>query len=158
MNNVPGLDISTFDNNIDLTELFTWACELGQIKVIHNILKNSFLGFNNKDEKFGATGLHYACANGYLDVVKLLISYLYCDHPYMIREKEQIDINATTETGATPLHYACKYGHTDIVKYLVSSCPDLDINAQTNKGRVAIQIAEKFGRLEIVEYLRSIQN
>ena len=54
------------------------------------------------------TPLHYASANGHLDIVKYIMEEEHCD-PYTVDEKF-----------STALSLASKKGHFDIVKYLIS--------------------------------------
>jgi ankyrin repeat protein len=54
----------------------------------------------------GRTPLHFACKEGYLEVVKLLIEL-------------GADKEAKDKWNETPLHLACIEGHLDVVKLLI---------------------------------------
>ena len=60
------------------------------------------------DRSNGASLLHFACWNGWLDVVKRLCDEHHFD-PNTVRDFNQL----------TPLHYACRNNSLGIVDYLV---------------------------------------
>ena len=62
-----------------------------------------------KDDKYGATLLHWAATRGWLNIVKLLLDK-YEFHP-MCKDNN----------GSTPLHSACRNSHLPIIEYLLSS-------------------------------------
>ena len=83
-----------------------------------------------------------SCENGYLEVVKYLLT-----SPDL---KEHADIHANNDYG---FRLACQNGHLEIVKYLLTSA-DLkehaDIHAQDDNG---FRWACEKGHLEIVKFL-----
>ena len=69
---------------------------------------------NTKDEK-GYTPLHYACRDGHLDLVRLLL-------------EARADVEARNKDNETPLHQACLHGHPATARLLLL---DHGANVQT---------------------------
>ena len=61
------------------------------------------------EDNVGNTPLHYACANGHLNIAQ-----------YLIRE-EHCNPSCETNGGRTPLHFACILNRAHIVQYLLST-------------------------------------
>ncbi|XP_052096630.1 ankyrin-2-like [Mytilus californianus] len=84
------------------------------------------------------TPLLFAVQNGYLDIVKYLIS-VGCD-----REAEQ-------KTGLTPLSVAAFNGHLDIVQYLFTvGCVR---ETKSKDGRTALHVASQYGHFHVTKWL-----
>ena len=73
--------------------------------VCQYLIQHCNLPVNEKDI-FGQTPIYYACREGRLDVVKLLID-------------SGSNINLDDNYGQTCLFYAVKHNHFDVVQYLV---------------------------------------
>ncbi len=86
--------------------------------------------------------LRCACENGYVQMVKLLLTDSRVDP---MQETENIDDN---EDVINPLILACQYGHKEIVKLLIA-----DPRVNPDEYRRAIQNAIISGFAEIVELL-----
>eukprot|EP00758_Cryptobia_borreli_P006834 Tbor_TRINITY_DN5210_c0_g2::TRINITY_DN5210_c0_g2_i1::g.16210::m.16210 len=67
---------------------------------------------DSRDERW-ATMLHWACYNGSLDIVKILISF-------------GANPNQTEIDGKTPLHWAAFEGYYEICKYLLNKAPNIN--------------------------------
>eukprot|EP01006_Ploeotia_vitrea_P057465 TRINITY_DN68179_c1_g1_i1.p1 TRINITY_DN68179_c1_g1~~TRINITY_DN68179_c1_g1_i1.p1 ORF type:complete len:160 (+),score=12.97 TRINITY_DN68179_c1_g1_i1:22-480(+) len=78
----------------------------------------------------GCTPLHYACSNGRLEVVKVLM------------QQKEINVNVQDYYGHTPLHWACMGGHAEVVQHLLTD-RNLDISLQTNLGKTALDLAKQ---------------
>ncbi len=86
------------------------------------------------------TLMHDACANGHIDIVRLLL-------------EKGANVNLQNTSGATPLHMACFNGHPDIVRLLLDAGADMyieDLNEITpfddiykSKGGVLTAVQEK---------------
>jgi ankyrin repeat protein len=63
----------------------------------------------------GQTPLHFACIDGNIDIVKVLL-------------ENGVDVNLTNASGQTPLHVACSKGHTDVVQLLIDSGVRVDVD------------------------------
>ena len=90
--------------------------------------------------------LHWACADGHLSVVSLLI---------------EIDPHTMTMTGKhdlTPFHLACARGHLYIVSLLLEKCPDpgLLMSARDIDGKTPLQHASHFGKIKFARLLLSM--
>ncbi|KAL9587201.1 MAG: hypothetical protein Q9203_003588 [Teloschistes exilis] len=113
-----------------------------------------------KDPDSGNTLLHYASANGGIDVLRYLL------HPLAPAATTEPNVHtgsaATTssmglrldlqnEAGNTPLHWAAMNGHLEVVKLLVESGADLRV--QNQAGHDATFEAERGGKEEVVAWL-----
>jgi len=78
-------------------DTFLYFSRIGDLSYI----KSSPVDINYTDHR-GNTALHYACANGHLDIVQYLQSQS-CD-------------TIQNESGNTAIHWACLNGHLEIVK------------------------------------------
>ncbi|KAF2023347.1 ankyrin [Setomelanomma holmii] len=88
--------------------------------------------------------LHYAAANGHLDVIKLLFS--------TVAEKPAPElINAVNEAGNTPLHWAALNGHLECVKLLIETGADVMIINRA--GHDAVFEAEINDKKDVVDWL-----
>lgn len=79
----------------------------------------------NECDQYGYSPLHYACRNGNLEMVELML-------------KHGAEVNKLTKsTRATPLHRACYAGQNQIVRLLLSthSC---DVSLQDVDGETAL--------------------
>ncbi|KAJ4293653.1 ankyrin repeat-containing protein [Kalmusia sp. IMI 367209] len=93
------------------------------------------------------TALHYAAANGHVDIMRLLFS-LETD---MASASASGLINALNDAGNTALHWAALNGHLECVKVLVKSGADVTI---INKaGHDAVFEAEINDKGDVVEWL-----
>ena len=93
-----------------------------------------------KDDKYGATLLHWAATRGWLNIVQQLLDK-YDFHPMCKRND-----------GATPLPCACERGHLDVVQYLITECKS-DPMCKTNDGATPVHAACYNGHLNVVQYL-----
>ena len=100
-----------------------WSAGSNQISILTFILSNNI--FQNADIEVesklakGRTALHYACRNGHLDIVKILIE-TYNANPH-----------AKAKQGVTPFQLAVWQNRLDVCQYLVKECgviPNEDVN------------------------------
>ncbi|KAG2180715.1 hypothetical protein INT44_003722 [Umbelopsis vinacea] len=103
--------------------------------------------FTAADET-GNTGLHMACANGHLDIVK-----------YVVEKLASLDnvtqyINSQNEQGNTPLHWAALNGHLEIVQLLVGSF-GADMKIKNKAGRSPIYEAQAYNHEKVAEFFLS---
>ncbi|XP_006823835.1 uncharacterized protein LOC102808119 [Saccoglossus kowalevskii] len=112
----------------------------GNIEGVESILKHSdncsIVNFQDTDRR--ETALFTACAQGFLAIVQLLISF-------------GANLGLYTVWGATPLHAAAENGHEQIVRFLVPM--GASINAQTHYGDSPLHLAAFRGHLGVVRYL-----
>lgn len=88
------------------------------------------------------SALHYACINGPMESVELLIT------------KE--NVNAQTDLGFTPLLIACTFGKTEIAKLLIGKGAKTDISDHSKS--IALHVACMFGNKELVALLITEEN
>ncbi|KAF3054088.1 hypothetical protein E8E11_011466 [Didymella keratinophila] len=91
------------------------------------------------------TGLHYAAANGHIDIVKLLLS--------TSSSKPAPFLNLTNASGNTPLHWASLNGHLEAVKLLIEAGGDITIFNKA--GHDAVFEAEVNDKKDVVDWLLS---
>lgn len=82
--------------------------------------------------------LHFAAANGHIEVVKLLL-----DHG--------AHVSTTNEGGETPLHYATKGGHTEVMTILLDH--GADVSAKGTSCGTPLQWAARNGQTKAAELL-----
>jgi ankyrin repeat protein len=92
----------------------------------------------NHFDKEGKTLLHYACADGNIDLVKFLIEI-------------EAKVNQATNDGRTPIYIASENGKSAIVKELILKGADPSL--PKNDGMNPIIIASKNGHHDVVEEL-----
>ena len=100
--------------------------------------ETKFFGFRISSKQTGIkrqTPFFHACANGLLDVIKLLMNGM-------------TTVNAKcSESGRTALHFACLNGDVKLFEWLLSH-PDIDVNAIDNDGKTALHILCKNDQVE----------
>lgn len=99
-----------------------------------------------KDEYSLSTALHYASANGHLEVVEYIIGL--CDQRSDILKEL---VTAKNESGNTALHWAALNGHLEVIKPLCDGGADPFV--QNEAGHDAIYEAQAFEREDVVDYL-----
>ncbi len=103
------------------------------------ILADSRVNPNQSHEGIGNTMLHFACDNGWMAGVELLLK-----HP-------KIDQNVLDLQGCTPLMLACDFGQLDVVARLLED-PKVDTNAVDHEGISALMYACMKNHSSIIEY------
>lgn len=99
-----------------------------------------------KDQYTESTPLHYAAANGHIEVVKYLLGLVGED-----AEAQKTLLAAQNDSGNTALHWAALNGNLDIVKLLCEAKADPFIKNQT--GQDVLFAAENFDKEEVIDYL-----
>lgn len=119
------------------------AAQKGNISKLRRLLQNNPSSATQTDGLSGGyTPLHYACREGHIDTVKLLLQY-------------GADPNATTSAGrATPLMRAAYMGHLEVCRLLIGNRPvAADVQMRDADGESAIDKARKQGHDNVVELL-----
>ncbi|KAL8664551.1 MAG: hypothetical protein Q9202_002960 [Teloschistes flavicans] len=110
-----------------------------------------------KDPDSGNTLLHYASANGAMDVLKYLLlppapaTTGSNVHNATATSPMGLNLDLQNEAGNTPLHWAAMNGHLEVVKLLVKSGADLKV--QNQAGHDATFEAERGGKEDVVAWL-----
>lgn len=93
----------------------------------------------DKKDKEGATLLHLAAANGYIDLARYLLS-------------EAVSVNVQDNDGWTPLHAAACWMQPDVVE-LLSRIPDIDPFLKTRLDERPLDLAEDIDCKMLLEKL-----
>lgn len=94
--------------------------------------------FLNKPEQLGWTALHCVCAQGDLEIVKMLIA-------------AGADTNIPTNWQKTVLHIACENNHEDIAKYLPTVSPAL-VHARDNRHWSVMHYVCRAANFELIKF------
>ena len=155
-----------------MEKLLLKACQNGQKGVVIAFLKKEGINVDAVNED-GFAPLHFACAKGYKDIVKMLldkganasiisnqsITPLHFAAKSGHKEVLQLildagaDINATDKQGKTPLIYAIEAKKADGAKFLIDF--GADVNIADNSGHTAIDYADAFGLVQVINHVQS---
>jgi ankyrin repeat domain-containing protein 17 len=92
-----------------------------------------------KETQTGDTALSYACENGHVEVVELLVEK-GANHEHL------------SEGGRTPLMKACRGGHVEVIKFLLSKGADVNRTTASN-DHTPLSLACAGGHIAAVEVL-----
>ena len=108
------------------------------------------------DPDSGNTILHYCSANGFSDLLKVLLVKLNGQQARNAsphgKEPDRNFVNSTNKEGNTPLHWAAYNGQLEVVKILVSD-GSADMWLKNAAGHLAMFEAERAEKSEVVQYL-----
>jgi ankyrin repeat protein len=88
---------------------FLDAANDGALDSIKNLFHQHGCSIVEAVDAHGQNALHYAAANGHLEIVRFLLTMAGAN------------LEATSNDGFTPLYFACWNGHLEVVKYLVET-------------------------------------
>ena len=117
-----------------------YACLAGRIDCVKLLIKKG-ANILLKDKLTKNTAYHFACKNGYLNIVKYFI------------ENTEIKIDLPGEERMTGLMLACLYGHYTLVEYLLEK--KSKINKKDKFKRTPLLHAIRGGHFKLVSYLLS---
>uniref|UniRef100_A0A7S1ERU7 Uncharacterized protein n=1 Tax=Timspurckia oligopyrenoides TaxID=708627 RepID=A0A7S1ERU7_9RHOD len=121
-----------------------WSNELrecsryGEYDEVVEALENG-ADVNSADEYTGNTALHYACANGHMAIVKLLVS-------------RTASVEAVNTSKNTPFHWAVQNGHASIVKWMLKET-NAPIAVENERGNTPFDDAQNSGNSKIKNML-----
>eukprot|EP00117_Sycon_ciliatum_P017810 scpid11783/ scgid16660/ Espin; Autosomal recessive deafness type 36 protein; Ectoplasmic specialization protein len=126
-------------NNQGLTCLHTATIHnhMAVIKWLLNRYHSTAFAMN----EFGASAVHFAAAQGNVDILKLLTEHLGA-----------AAANSRDFNGATPIYFAAQEGRLVALQYLVTECTG-DPMIRANDGMTAVHAATQLGHLETVRWL-----
>jgi ankyrin repeat protein len=114
------------------------AAAIGQIHVVGELLDQRGIDIDFCDPKLeGRTALHWACRNGHLQVVKLLV-----EHGALIEIADN--------QGMTPLLDAAGSEFLDVVQYLEARGSNID--AVTEDGRTILHVSAASNSLTVLQH------
>ncbi|XP_076108739.1 uncharacterized protein LOC143076758 [Mytilus galloprovincialis] len=171
-----GLDISKqnrlaslHDTQNNSTPLIQ-CCYVGDIDMVAWCLYHCYSNVNHCS-KDGASSLSFACQNGHVKVVEMLINnkadiykcvddgasplFIACHNGHtkvvQILINKKADINKCVDDESSPLYIACQEGHTEVVRMLINN--KADIYKCQDTGSSPLYIACQKGHTEIVQML-----
>ena len=104
------------------------------------------LRLDTRDESYERSPLHWACAQGHLEIARLLLDWRGgCN---VLNRRGYDILNAKDKEGQAPLHTACMKGNLDIVSLLLERGAHVD--AENGRGITALHMACLFNRLDVV--------
>ncbi|XP_065199242.1 uncharacterized protein LOC135830945 isoform X2 [Sycon ciliatum] len=126
-------------NNQGLTCLHTATIHnhMAVIKWLLNRYHSTAFAMN----EFGASAVHFAAAQGNVDILKLLTEHLGA-----------AAANSRDFNGATPIYFAAQEGRLVALQYLVTECTG-DPMIRANDGMTAVHAATQLYHLETVRWL-----
>ncbi|XP_073975481.1 integrin linked kinase [Rhodnius prolixus] len=119
-----------------MEDIFHW-CREGNAMQVRVWLDDTEHDMNQGDDH-GFSPLHWACKEGHIKIVELLMS-------------RGSRINATNRGDDTPLHLASAHGHKEIVHLLLRS--KADVNFTNEHGNTPLHYASFWGYQQIAEDL-----
>ena len=107
-------------NNLDEEgfSLLHWNAKEGNAEIVQKLIHKG-ADLEIKDRKNGSTPLLWACQNGHLNVVKILL-------------QNGANKFATSKRGNTVLHFAVESGEVELVEMLVKKGLDIDAKKRVN--------------------------
>lgn len=129
------------DLNPDLARFMT-GCQQGQLDIVKELIESRKITANDTFSDL-VTGLHWACINNRLTIVKYLCS----------NDISKADTNFLGgDLKATPLHWACRNGLVYIVDYLLTHT-DADPSLRDAQSYNALHLAVHSSNIMLVIYL-----
>lgn len=111
----------------------------GNIEQVKHLLSKG-VNVDAKDEKHGATALHWAAVKGHKDVAKLLLT-------------RGANVNAKNRGGDMPLHLAVAFCHKEVAELLIAN--GADVNETRKEGSSPLHLAAERCSKAMVEFLIS---
>lgn len=130
----------------------------------------------SRDRRFGRSVIEFAAANGFVEVVRLILSigpmppkdarianvaaavaaatWGHLDVLEALHEAD-VEIEATPSNDDSPLSEACRYGHTDVVRYLLNAGADPRSGDGSGHNLTLFDIAGGEQRNEIIAALEA---
>ncbi|XP_064456004.1 ankyrin repeat domain-containing protein 39-like [Ornithodoros turicata] len=108
----------------------------GDYEKLHKLLQKG--NDPNSQDSYGYTALHYACRQGYSQLVELLLT-------------KGADVNKQTKGGATALHRAAYKGHLKCVQLLLDK--NADSMLTDSDGKTALHKAAENGHENVCSVL-----
>lgn len=119
------------------------AAASGDYDSLEEYLKSGKFDVNLKDEEWNnRTALHWACAKGYVECIRLLLD-------------NGAQGTAVTDTGWTPAHFAAEAGKLTVLRALHNA--SIFVTKKDNYGDTPRRLAEIYGHDECVKFLEIVE-
>eukprot|EP00164_Ancoracysta_twista_P009196 GFYU01013541.1.p1 GENE.GFYU01013541.1~~GFYU01013541.1.p1 ORF type:complete len:139 (-),score=24.52 GFYU01013541.1:716-1132(-) len=116
------------------------AAKKGDLDGVLKILESTTRGRVDLGDRSHNTPLYYACAGGYVDIVKALLA-------------ADADIDHQNKQGYTPLMTACEHGHVDTVKQLLEAGANASVKGKYDDQTAATLAAKTSVAEELLRLL-----
>ena len=141
-----------------------------------NALPKNLQNINFQDEK-GFSALHYACDEGNLKIMEILLKdncdvnlrnnekktalHLSSKRGYFDISKKLIEngaiLNIYDSENNSPIHYVCMYNHVELLKFFLNKLPQVD--SKNNNGKRPIDLTKnKEIKQALEEYMKKSRN
>ena len=138
---VPSMTVSTWDVSGGITPMH--ACAFYGLHKICALLIDAALSVDLVEQQYNQTPLIYACRQGHLEMVRLLV-------------KAGANPNHLTKLGKSPLLEAIEFEREDVFELLVSEdTTDINLRGPAKNDRTPLVKAAELGRDSMVERLLS---
>jgi ankyrin repeat protein len=138
---VPSMTVSTWDVSSGITPIH--ACAFYGLHTICTLLIDVVSSIDPVEEQYKQTPLIYACRQGHLEIVQLLL-------------KAGANPNHLTKLGKSPLLEAIEFGHEEIFQLLIAEDTiDINLRGSAKNDRTPLVKAAELGRDSMVERLLS---
>jgi len=117
---------------------FCNAGQKGSLQQFLQLLRNEKIDVNSLQN--GYTALMYACWQGQLEIVKLLL------------EEKRVRLNEVSYFGETAFYFACWHGQIEIIKCMLKD-HRVNINQANYYGETPLMIATFWGRVEVIKWM-----
>ena len=132
------ISLNSADPSLEEIDDFLYFVRSDEIAELKEFLSSrSTWNINIAESETGNTALHYASANGHLEMVEFLISL-------------ESNLNIQNEQGNTPSHWACLNGQFEVFNLLCEKGADPFIDNKA--GRNSIEEAAWYGHDKIVQF------
>ena len=112
----------------------------GNLQEVKRLMEEEHLNPLQRVGKTASNALHYAAAQGHIDVLRYFIEDRGCNAA------------CVDQDGWTPLHYAALHKHLDIVQYLIEK-QQVEPFSRSNAGTTALHHACIGGSIDVICYL-----
>ncbi|KAI2802395.1 hypothetical protein BLOT_009842 [Blomia tropicalis] len=163
-NNKKDVLVKVFENE---NSFFKKAIKNGQIEIVNKLinfinkikyLKDFLIKVIKSKDKSGCSSLHIAVENGFVEIVKVLIT-LFNNNNDLIEF-----VHDKNKNGNSVMHIAAEKGHIEIVKFLITLFDGNEedwnklVNDKNKEGNSALHIAEEKNHVEIIKILNPLVN
>eukprot|EP00940_MAST-03C_sp_MAST-3C-sp2_P000289 g289.t1 len=126
----------------DVNDELLYAARTNDLDEVRRYANDEGADVNWSEPHGGSTPLHYASANGHIDVVKFLVG--------------KGAVPKSNNGGNTPLHWACLNKHGAVAVFLLNTFPKrLDVLQKNSHGRSALTYGFKTQDAEIIKAILS---